>query len=140
MATLGTGTFNSTSGIYAGFLANITLTLDTVAQTWSGTYAIPAGQAAVTDVQARVSATDSTNPPNAGGAFTTRFAIRAPDIVEVPEYRNTTVKQSTGFETPIVGGIAIVLLLAGIGIGYVMTRGRKKQDEETKTERPKTEQ
>jgi len=137
-ATLGSGTFNSVTGVYSSFFANITLTLDVPTQTWRGTYAVPASQPAVTDVQARVTANDGTNPPNAGGAFTTRFAIKAPDTltvnVPVPEYHNTTVTQSTGFELPIVGGIAIILLLAGVSVGYAMSRKGKKQDEEPKTE------
>jgi len=130
-ATLGAGTFNATTGIYQTFLANVTLTLNPATQKWIGTYPIPATLANRTDVQARISANDSTSPANSGGAFTTRFAIKAPALVEVPVnvYRNTTTTQSTGFETPVVGGIAILLLLLGVGVGFAVSRGRKKKQE-----------
>ena len=140
-ATLGAGTFNTATNMYATFLANMTLTLDVPTQTWIGNYQVPANQANLTDVQARISATDGTNPPNAGGAFTTRFAIKAtpaPQIIEVPNdiYHNATVTQSTGFEVPIVGGIAILLLAVGVGVGYVMSKMRKKEPPESREVEP----
>lgn len=130
---VGWGSFNASSGVFANTLTNVTLTLDVASQVWKGQYTIPTGTANLTGVQAVVTASDGATPPNVGTTMTTQFTVRkppAPEIVEVP----VTVEKSTGFEMPVVAGLSIVLLLAGLGVGMVMSRRRRGNDKPSAAE------
>lgn len=118
-ATLGWGSFDNAMGIYENYLANLTLSLDETTEKWYGTYSVPAGFPNTTDMQARVFAFDSNSPANAGSAFTSRFAVKQlPEPVEVP----VEVPVSTGFELPVVVGLAVGLLVAGVAVGAFLYR------------------
>ena len=135
---LGWGAFNATSGRFANLLADVTLSLDVPTQTWIGTYAIPAGTANLTAVQGVVTAADGASPANTGAAFTTQFAIRtpaAPEILEVP-----VPGPSTGFEMTTVSVIAVALLAAGMAVGFVVSRMRRKNGGAAKPKAEKPEE
>lgn len=119
---VGWGSFNASSSTFANTLTNVTLTLDVPSQVWKGQYTIPTTTANLTGVQAVVTASDGATPPNVGTTMTTQFTVRkpaAPEIVEVP------VERSTGFELPVVAGLSVALLLAGLGVGIAMSRRRR---------------
>ena len=119
-AHVGWGAFNATSSMFANTLTNLTLTFDPATEKWVGTYQIPAGTQNLSAVQAVITASDGATPPNTGAAFSTQFAIKKPGVIEVPR----DVFRSTGFELPVVAGLAIVLLLVGLGIGMLAFRRR----------------
>ena len=123
-AHIGWGFFNATTSTYANLLVNLTLSYDSASQKWYGTYTVPTSTANLTAVQAVISASDGANAPNTGSAFTTQFTVQAPPTpvtIEVP----VTVEKSTGFELPMVAGLAIVLLIVGLGVGMMLSRGKK---------------
>jgi len=122
-AHIGWGAFNATSSMFANTLTNLTLTFDPATGKWVGTYTIPANTQNLTAVQAVITASDIASPANTGTAFSTQFAIKAPpepEVVEVPR----DVLRSTGFELPVVAGLAILLLVVGLAIGMAASRRR----------------
>ncbi len=123
-AHLGWGAFNATTSMFANTLTNLTLTFDVATSKWVATYTIPAGTQNLTAVQALITASDGATAPNTGTAFSTQFAIKtppAPVTVEVPR----DIFRSTGFELPVVAGLAILLLIVGLGVGMTLSRRRR---------------
>ncbi len=127
-AHIGWGAFNFTSGEFDNVLTDLTLTYDTSSETWKGSYAIPSTTEDLAAVQAMISASDSANAPNTGSMFSSQFSIQDPETVEVEvpvdRWHNTTV--STGFEPPLVTGLAIGLLVVGLVVGIFVARSLKK--------------
>jgi hypothetical protein len=134
-AHIGWGDYNFTSGMFENVLTNVTLSLDTATQTWFVSYVIPAGTANLSAVQAVITATDGASPPNVGTGFTTQFSIRtppSPNIVEVP-----VPGPATGMPTETVALVSVVLLVVGLGIGWLLSRGRGRKSGPKEVEEPK---
>ena len=127
VATLGWGAFNTTSGVFEDFFTNVTLSYDTEALAWVGSYKIPADTGNISSVQAAVFAHDAAGePPNSGSAFTTMFRIQAmPPPPAPPSPPPKEEDEEEGFGIAVVGGLAVVTLLVGLGIGMVIFRGSK---------------
>ncbi len=127
-ASLGWGFFNATTGKFNETLTNISLTYDQDAAVWRATYTIPAGTANITSLQAVIFATDGAGtPPNSGKAFTTMFSIKsAPQAPPPPPPPPEEDEVEEGFSGVVVGGLSIVTLLAGLGIGVVVSRNAKQ--------------
>jgi len=123
-AHLGWGVYNATLGVFADELVNLTLSYNAATSTWSATYPIPANTQNLTTVQGVIMASDGASPANTGSVFSTQFSIRAPpepEVIEVPR----DVLRSTGLELPVVAGLAILLLIVGLGLGVAASRRRK---------------
>ena len=72
------------------------------------------------------------------GVHSTQFAIRtpaAPEILEVP-----VPGPSTGFEMTTVSVIAVALLAAGMAVGFVVSRMRRKNGGAAKPKAEKPEE
>jgi len=123
-AHIGWGAFNATSSMFANTLTNLTLTYDSTTRIWSASFTIPTTTANRTAVQALITSSDGATPANTGAVFTTQFAIQAPPSPEIIEVE-VPVDRSTGFEMPVVAGLSVVLLIVGLGIGFVVSRMRK---------------
>jgi len=133
-AALGYGPFNATSGQFEQNLATLAMTLDVSTQNWTASYGIPATAPLRGDLQVVVLANDGANPPNTGRQFTTFFGFQEP-----PEEPTTPPTQpAPGFDTMTVLLIAIVALVAGLGVGAAAFRRRGgKSPEAAKAEEGK---
>ncbi len=109
-------------------LTDLTLTYDASSETWKGSYDIPSTTENLAAVQAIISASDSANAPNTGSMFSSQFSIQDPATVEIPvdRWHNTTTTLSTGFEPPVVTGLAVGLLVVGLVVGIFVARSLKK--------------
>lgn len=128
VATLGWGGFNTTSGMFHVFYTNVTLSYDSDAKAWVGSYKIPADSDNITNVQAAVFAKDAAGePPNSGSTFTTMFSIQAMPPPPVPPPPPPEEEEDEeGFGIAVVGGLSALTLLVGLGLGMVVFR-RPKQ-------------
>ncbi len=120
VATLGSGSYNVTSGKFANNLAIMVLTYNPASAKWTGTYQVKQNDPLTQDLRVVITATDGVSPPNTGTAFTTSFAFASP--AEAP----TSPPPVGGFDPLLVGGLAVLTLVAGLGAGWtVARRGRK---------------
>jgi len=124
IAHLGWGEFNATSSMYNETLTNLTLSYDSDTKNWVADYRIPEATANITNLQAVIIATDGADEvPNSGSAFTTMVRIQAPPPLPPPPPPPPEVEETDeGFSSAVVGGLAMVAMLAGLGVGIVIAR------------------
>lgn len=134
--TLGSG-YDPVIGEFTSDIAELNLTYDDATMMWIGSYNV---MEANSDVTAKVEAYDTApGTPNSGFTYM-NLAFVEPLIVTKTEtkYVNQTVnntveipveiEKSTGFETPLVAGLAIIMLIVGLAVGMILFRkGKNKQ-------------
>ena len=114
-AFLGYGSFNATSGQFETMVATLPMTANAAAGIWEATYDVGTTAPLRSDLQVYVSASDGAASPNTGKALTTMFAFKAPPEAPPPP---------TGLDPVVVGAIALLLLIVGLGAGAAI--GRRK--------------
>jgi len=121
-AVLGYGAFDTSLGTFAQTIATLDLAYDPITRNWTHTYSIPTTDPVRSDLQIVVQASDGASPPNTGMAFSTQFAIEEPQAAPPP----LPPPAPAGLEPIVVGGLAAVALIAGLGAGILLARrGRK---------------
>ncbi|MBI4392923.1 MAG: hypothetical protein HY556_03865 [Euryarchaeota archaeon] len=127
-AAIGSGAFNATAGTFADQLAKVDLVFNEATGNWMGAWTVPTDSVLTGDILVRVTARDGAPTGNSGSGTTSITTLERPLPVKETQYVNQTVEveklKDGALDGPVAYGLMGVTLAGGLGVGYVLSRGK----------------